>query len=79
MSTCGRPVVDVHSAPGAETFPRHDTAPVPSRDGGRETDVLRAQRQRIDMISPVIIRPKPTAKFHTPSDNMTGMRSPATQ
>ena len=78
MSTCGRTVVDVHSVPPAETFPRHDEAPVPSGDGGLGPGLLRGYRQRIDMISPMIIAPKPTAKFHTPSDVMTGMRSPAT-
>ena len=78
MSTCGRTVVDVHSAPVAETFPRHDEAPVPGRDGGLVRGVRVAQRQRMDITRPTIIRPKPTAKFHTSRDAMTGMRSPAT-
>lgn len=35
------------------------------------------QRQRIDMIRPATMAPKPMAKFHAPSDTMNGMSSPA--
>jgi hypothetical protein len=37
-----------------------------------------SQRQRIDMISPATMAPKPMAKFHADSETMNGMRSPAT-
>jgi hypothetical protein len=39
---------------------------------------LRSQRQRMDMISPATIAPKPMAKFHADSETMKGIRSPAT-
>ena len=64
MSTCGRAVTAVHSVPGAETSPRHGTAPVPEGTGA-EKGRARAggYRQRIDMTRPTIIAPKPTAKL----------------
>jgi hypothetical protein len=39
---------------------------------------LRSQRQRMDMISPATMAPKPMAKFHADSETMKGIRSPAT-
>jgi hypothetical protein len=47
------------------------------RVGGTGSSYL-TQRQRIDMISPRIIAPKPMAKFHADNDTMSGIRSPAT-
>ena len=78
MSTCGRAVVAVHSVPGAVTVPRCNEAPVPMGTRASGAGWTFCQRQRIDMIRPTIIAPKPTAKFHTPRDIITGMRSPAT-
>ena len=77
MSTCGRAVAAVHSVRRVVTVPRCDEAPVPMGTRASES-CERRQRQRIDMIRPTIIAPKPMAKFHTPRDTMTGMRSPAT-
>ena len=82
MSTCGRTVTAVHSVPRAVTVPRCDGAPVPTGTGAPNVKERGTggsfYRQRIDMIRPMIITPKPTAKFHTPRDTMNGMRSPAT-
>ena len=79
MSTCGRGdrlcTVSAHAA----SDPDGTKAPVPergtraSRRSGRG-----AQRQRIDMISPATMAPKPIAKFQAPSDTMNGISSPAT-
>ena len=55
-----------------------DEAPVPEGDEGLERRSGCGYRQRIDMISPATMAPKPTAKFHDPSDCMTGIWSPAT-
>ena len=79
MSTCGRPVIAVHSVAATVTFPRCDEAPVPNPGRGPQSHwELRVQRQRIDMTRPMIIAPKPMAKFPTPSFFMNPMRSPAT-
>jgi hypothetical protein len=51
--------------------------PTPSGRGVGGRRVL-FQRQRIDMIRPRIIAPKPIAKFHADRDTMNGIRSPAT-
>lgn len=50
------------------------------RPGGTRASVLRgagSYRQRIDMIRPTTIAPKPMAKFHADSDTMNGISSPA--
>ena len=52
-----------------------EARPERARGGGRK---VLSQRQRIDMTSPATMAPKPMAKFHAPTDTMTGMRSPAT-
>ena len=61
--------------------PGDDGGPRPP-EGTRASATVRArefaQRQRIDMISPATMAPKPMAKFHAESDTMNGMRSPAT-
>ena len=75
MSTCGRSS-RLCTAPQSGTT----KAPVPrgTRAVGRKRRSGAAQRQRIDMIKPATMAPKPIAKFHADSDTMKGMRSPAT-
>jgi hypothetical protein len=77
----------VHSAVGtAPAAPHTHEAPVPRGDEGLEDLPLGdppqegpdRQRQRIDMISPTTMTPKPMAKFQADSDTMNGIRSPAT-
>jgi hypothetical protein len=64
----------VHSTPAAS--PAHDEGPRPQR--GTRASTSGYQRQRIDMINPATMAPKPMAKFQAPSETMIGMRSPAT-
>jgi hypothetical protein len=70
----------VHSVAAVPAEPgkgANDGGPRPQR-GTRASTVCGAQRQRIDMIRPATMAPKPIPKFQAPSDTMNGMRSPAT-
>ena len=75
MSTCGRTSALCTVIRGLMT-----EAPVPLRGRGPRVEggCEAAQRQRIDMISPATMAPKPMAKFQAFRNAMNGICSPAT-
>jgi hypothetical protein len=67
------------SVPGGVTVPGDDTGPCPEEDRGLDGgNGAVGQRQRIDMIRPATMPPKPMAKFQAPIDTMKPILSPAT-